>query len=324
MSAIGKEMMAVVIRSYGPSEVLEEAVIDIPRIGKRQVLVEVHAAGVNPLDWKIRRGMMRIITGWRFPKVLGSDIAGVIREKGENVANFEVGDEVFGLINVIFRRGGYAEYAAVDEKYVCKKPGSISFIEAGGIPGSAITAYQVLSQKAKLRPGLHVLINGASGGVGTFAIQIAKTLGARVTAVCSGKNSDLVSSLGADAVIDYTVTDFTRGAAEYDVVFDTVGNKAFSDCRRVLIRNGLYITIVPTLQKLALMLMTALIPGKKCVFVSAKPGAQDLPWLKERIEEKKIRVVIDRIYPLKSVKDAHNYLEKGHARGKVVLNVRGE
>jgi NADPH:quinone reductase-like Zn-dependent oxidoreductase len=317
-----KEMKAVVIRSYGSPNVLEEAVIDIPRIRKREMLVEVHAAGVNPLDWKIRKGMMRLITGRKFPKVLGSDFAGKVVETGDGVVRFRKGDEVFGVINILFRRGGYAEYAVVADRYACRKPDNLSFVEAAGIPGSAITAYQVLQRKAKLGPGQHLLINGASGGVGTFAIQIAKTLGAIVTAVCSGKNSGLVSSLGADSVIDYTVRDFSRGTEEYDVILDTVGNRTFFDCSRVLSRNGLYITIVPAFQKIALTLITALLPGKKCKFVSMRPKARDLAWLKERIEEQKIRVVIDRTYPLEQAKDAHYYLEKGHARGKVVLTVR--
>jgi NADPH:quinone reductase-like Zn-dependent oxidoreductase len=317
-----KLMKAFVISSYGPPEVLEEAVIDVPKIGNREILVEVHAAGVNPLDWKIRKGMMRFLTGRKFPKVLGSDVAGRVVETGDRVVSFRRGDEVFGVINVLFRRGGYAEYAVVAERHACRKPDNLSFVEAAGIPGSAITACQVLKEKAGLGPGQHILINGASGGVGTFAIQIAKVLGATVTAVCSGKNDRLVSSLGADSVIDYTRRDFTLGNEEYDVIFDTVGNRTFSDCGRVLSRSGLYITIVPTLQKVALTLITSLLPGKKCRFVSMKPGAKTLAWLKERIEEKKIRVVIDKTYPLEQAKDAHRYLETGHARGKVVLTVK--
>lgn len=316
-------MKAIVINSYGSSEVLEETTIDIPKAGRKQLLVEIHAAGVNPLDWKIRKGMMKLLTGKKFPKILGSDIAGIVKKTGKNVRRFKIGDEVFAMINVIFKKGGYAEYAVVDEKYTCKKPRNLSFIEAGGVPGSAITALQVLRSKVKLKRGQNILINGSSGGVGTFAIQIAKILGARVTAVCSGKNVELVSSLGADNVIDYTKNDFVKGNEKYDIIFDTVGNKEFSDSKQVLFPSGIYITIVPNVKKIWLSLLTSILPGRKCKFVSVKPSAHDLSWLKEKIEEEKIRVVIDKTYPLEKAKEAHEYLEKGHARGKVVLIVKG-
>lgn len=317
-------MKAIVINSYGSSDVLELASVDIPKVKRKQLLVEVKAAGVNPLDWKIRKGMMKFITGRKFPKILGSDIAGIVKEIGRDVTHFKIGDEVFAMVNVMFNKGGYAEYAVVNEKYSCIKPDNLSFIEAAGVPGSAITALQILRSKVKLKENQHILINGASGGVGTFAVQIAKVLGARVTGVCSGNNVKLVSSLGADLVIDYTKNDFIEGTERYDIIFDTVGNKEFADCKRVLSPSGTYITIVPNVRKVLLSFLTSILPGKKCNFVSVIPRAEDLLWLKENIEKENIRVVMDKIYPLEKAKEAQEYLETGHARGKVVLRIKGD
>ncbi len=267
--------------------------------------------------------MMKLLTGKKFPKILGSDIAGIVKETGEDVKRFKTGDEVFAMINVIFNQGGYAEYAVIDEKNACKKPRNLSFINAGCVPCAASTALQVLRNKVKLKKGQKILINGASGGVGTFAIQIAKFLGAKVTGVCSGKNTELVASLGADDVIDYTKSDFIKGDAKYDIIFDAVGNKEFFDCRSVLSPGGIYVTLVPNGKIILLSLLTSVLPGKKCKFISAKPSLQDLSWLKEKIEEEAVKVVIDKTYPLEKAKEAHEYMEKGHARGKVVLIVKG-
>jgi NADPH:quinone reductase-like Zn-dependent oxidoreductase len=316
-------MKAIVINSYGSSEVLEEVSIDIPKVGRKQLLVEVHAAGVNPLDWKIRKGMMKLLTRKKFPKILGSDIAGIVKKTGEGVKQFKNGDEVFAMINTIFNQGGYAEYAVIDEKNACKKPRNLSFIDAGGVPCAAITALQVLCNKVNLKKGQLILINGASGGVGTFSVQIAKILGARVTGVCSGQNIELVASLGADDVIDYTKSDFIKGNEKYDIIFDVVGNKGFFDCKSVLSPGGIYITLVPNGKIILLSLLTSVLPGKKCKFISAKPNLQDLSWLKENIEEEAIKVVIDKTYPLEAVKEAHEYMDLGHAIGKVVLIVKG-
>jgi len=299
-----KQMKAMVINAYGSSEVLEEASIDIPKMGKNKILVEVHGAGVNPLDWKIRRGMVKFLTGKRFPKVLGSDVSGVVREVGGGVKGFKSGDKIYAMINCFFNQGGYAEYAVVNAKYTCKKPGNLSFIEAAAVPASAVTALQVLRDHAQIKKGQHILVNGSSGGVGTFSVQIAKIFGAHVTAVCSGKNAASVSSLGADHVIDYTLSDFTKENKKYDMIFDTVGNLMFADCKRVLSSGGAYITIVPNVKKILLTLFTFILPGKKCKFVSVKPNAQDLSWLKEEIEENKIKPVIGRVYPLDKAKEA--------------------
>jgi NADPH:quinone reductase-like Zn-dependent oxidoreductase len=314
-------MKAIIINTYGSPEVLLESNIAVPKVGPKQLLIEVKAAGVNPIDWKIRKGNFKLLTGRRFPKVLGTDIAGIVKETGDKVTGFQPGDTVMAMINVMTGQGGYAELAVTTEKYVCNKPANLSFIEAAAVPGSAITALQVLRNKAGIKKGQRLLINGASGGVGTYGIQIAKILGAVVTGVCSGRNKELVASLGADSVIDYTKSDFTKQDKFYDVLFDAVGNLDFADSKRVLSPGGTFITIVPNAKKILFSLITALLPGKKCRFVSAMPDKDDLKWLQERIEEERIRVVVDRTYPLEQAKEAHVYMEKGHAQGKVVLTL---
>jgi len=314
-------MRAIIINSYGSPEVLQESTVAVPKVGTGQLLIEVKAAGVNPIDWKIRKGNFKLITGRRFPKILGTDISGIVKERGKNVTDFQAGDAVMAMVNIMTSQGGYAEFAVTKAKYTCRKPERLSFIEAAAVPGSAITALQVLRDKARLQKDHHLLINGASGGVGTFGVQIAKILGASVTGVCSGRNKELVASLGADRIIDYTSTDFTRQRQAYDIIFDAVGNLDFADCKGVLSPGGTFITIVPNAQTIIHSLFSALLPGKKCRFTSAMPKKDDLCWLKEKIEEGRIRVVLDRTYMLEQAKEAHEYMEKGHAQGKVVLSL---
>lgn len=314
-------MRAIIINAYGPPEVLHESNVPVPKPGPNQILIEVKAAGVNPIDWKIRKGHFKLITGRRFPKILGTDIAGIVRETGKKVAGYRAGDEVMAMVNSMTGQGGYAEFAVTVPGYTCSKPENLSFVEAAAVPGSAITALQVLRNKVHLKKGQDLLINGASGGVGTFGVQIAKILGASVTAVCSGPNRDLVASLGAHRVIDYTGVDFTRQEHFYDVIFDAVGNLDFKDCKRVLSPAGTFITIVPNAKKIMHSLLNAMLPGRKYRFASAFPSRKDLIWLKDNIEAARIRVILDRTYTLGQAKEAHEYMEKGHARGKVVMTL---
>ena len=319
---MGDTMKAIVFNSYGSSDVLEETSLDIPTINRKQLLVEVRAAGVNPLDWKIRAGMMKLFTGRKFPKIVGSDVAGIVKDVGSDVKRFKPGDEVFSMVNSITNQGAYAEYVVVNEKDACIKPTNLSFIEAGGVPCAASTALQVFRDKAKLRPEQSILLNGASGGVGTFAIQIAKAMGASVTGVCSARNTEFVANLGADEVIDYTKRDFVKEDITYDVLFEGVGNRSYSDCKQIISPGGVYITLIPNGKVILMSFLTSIIPGKKCKFIAAKPKQQDLIWLKDKIEQELVKVVIDRTYPLEKAKEAHEYMEAGHARGKVVLTVK--
>lgn len=310
-------MKAVVIRRYGAAEVLQYEDVEQPKIDSTQLLVKVRASSVNPIDWKIRQGMLSLITGSKFPKILGFDVAGDVVEVGSGVTRFKVGDAIYGSTS--FPGGGYAEFAAVPESVVVLKPTNLSYEEAAAVPLAALTALQALRDQGNIQRGQNVLINGAAGGVGIFAVQIAKALGAVVTGVSSTKNLDLVKSLGADRVIDYTQQDFAEDTAQYDIIFDAVGKRSLSQTKRVLKPNGIYITTLPSPKVLLESVLTAFLSGQKAKFLFEKPNVKDLLFLKELIETGKIRVVIDRTYPLQELAAAHNYSETGRAVGKIAI-----
>ncbi|MEH1808397.1 NAD(P)-dependent alcohol dehydrogenase [Nostoc sp.] len=310
-------MKAVVIRRYGATEVLQYEDVEQPKIEPTQLLVKVRASSVNPIDWKIRQGMLSLIAGSKFPKILGLDVAGDVVEVGSGVRRFKPGDAIYGSTS--FPGGGYAEFAAVPENLVALKPTNLSYEEAAAVPLAALTALQALRDQGNIQTGQTVLINGAAGGVGSFAVQIAKALGAVVTGVSSTKNLDLVKSLGADRVIDYTQQDFTEDIAQYDIIFDAVGKRSLSQTKRVLKPNGIYITTLPSPEVFLESVLTAFLPGQKAKFILQKPNTQDLIYLKELIEAGKIRVVIDRTYPLQELAAAHGYSETGRVVGKIVL-----
>ncbi|WP_445630290.1 NAD(P)-dependent alcohol dehydrogenase [Nostoc sp. DSM 114167] len=309
-------MKAVVIRRYGATEVLQYEDVEQPKIEPTQLLVKVRASSVNPIDWKIRQGMLSLITGSKFPKILGFDVAGDVVAVGSGITRFKPGDAIYGCTG--FPGGSYAEFAAVPENLVALKPTNLSYEEAAAVPLAALTALQALRNEGNIQTGT-VLINGAAGGVGTFAVQIAKALGAVVTGVSSSKNLDLVKSLGADRVIDYTQQDFTEDIAQYDIIFDAVGKRSLSQTKRVLKPNGIYITTLPSPEVFLESVLTALLPGQKAKFILQKPNTQDLIYLKELIEGGKIRVVIDRTYPLQELAAAHAYSETGRAVGKIAI-----
>ncbi|MEH2096568.1 NAD(P)-dependent alcohol dehydrogenase [Nostoc sp.] len=312
-------MKAMVIRRYGAAEVLQYEDVEQPKIEPTQLLVKVRASSVNPIDWKIRQGMLSLIVGNKFPKILGFDVAGDVVEVGSGVTRFKPGDAIYGSTS--FPGGGYAEFAAVPESVVVLKPTNLSYEEAAAVPLAALTALQALRDQGNIQTGQSVLINGAAGGVGIFGVQIAKALGAVVTGVSSTKNLDLVKSLGADRVIDYTQQDFAEDTAQYDIIFDAVGKRSLSETKKVLKPNGVYITTVPSPQVFLESVLTALLPGQKAKFLFEKPNAKDLLFLKELIEGGKIRAVIDRTYPLQELAAAHSYSETGRAVGKIAIAV---
>ncbi len=312
-------MKAVVIHKYGSADVLRYEEVEAPTIKPDELLVKVHAAAVNPIDWKIRKGMLKIISGNKFPLILGFDLAGKVLEVGSQVTGFQVGDEIYGSLGV--PGGAYAEIAAVPQKVAAVKPANISFEEAAALPVAALTALQSLRDKANIQPSQSVLINGASGGVGIFAVQIAKALGAEVTGVCSSKNLDFAKSLGADSLIDYTQQDFTKNQIQYDIVFDAVGKQTFDNCKKVLKPNGIYITTLPSLQNIISIGLTSLFGSQKAKFILAQPNTADLLYLNELIEAGKLRVVIDCTYPLQELAAAHIYSESERAKGKIVILV---
>lgn len=316
-------MKAIVQNSYGSPDVLELKEIPRPSIDENDVIVRVHAAAVNAGDVFSMRGspwLARFSVGFPSPKdhVLGWDMAGRVEAVGEAVTRFQAGDEVFAVCE-----GAFAEYVSVGEEKLALKPANLTFVQAAAIPSGGITALQGLRDIGNLQPGQKVLINGASGGVGTMAVQIAKAMGAEVTGVCSTRNVEMVRSIGADHVIDYTQEDFTQGGERYDLILDNVASRSFTDLRRVLAPQGV---VVPNSGHGGMgyvfkaYLLSPIMRQQKTPFLSS-PNSEDLTFLKELIEAGKLTPVIDRIYRLSETPAAFRYLEEEHAQGKVIITV---
>jgi NADPH:quinone reductase-like Zn-dependent oxidoreductase len=326
-------MKAIVYHDYGSPDVLRLEEIPRPVPKDNQLLVRVRAASVNPLDWHFMEGSPYIARPLAFgllkPKVtrLGVDYAGTVEAVGKDVTQFKPGDDVFGG-----RTGAFAEYLCVAaDGAVVLKPAVLTFEQAASIPIAAITALQGLRDRGSVQPGQKVLINGASGGVGTYAVQIARTFGAKVTGVCSTRNLDLVRSLGADQVIDYTKDDFTRGDERYDVILDNVGNRSLSECLRVLKPGGKYVLIGgggvndsrwvgPFVRVIKALLLSRFV-SQEMGMMLGDINPKDLTLLGDLIQDGKVKPVIDRVYPLSQVPEAIGYLEQGHARGKVIITM---
>lgn len=320
-------MKAILYTKYGPPEVLQFKEVEKPVPKDNEVLVKVYAASANPADWHMIRGepkFARLAFGLFKPKniIPGIDTAGKVEAVGKNVKEFQPGDEVFGDCGW---GGAFAEYVCVTEKRLVLKPANISFEEAAAVFVAAITALQGLRDKGKIQSGQKVLINGASGGVGTFAVQLAKYFGAEVTGICSTRNLELVRSIGADKVIDYTKEDFTNTNQRYDLIIDTVANRSVINLKRALSPNGICVivgfsSLSRMFQHMFLGPLFSMTGHKKIVGLgAAKPNKKDLVLLKEILEAGKIKPVIDRCYPLSEVPEAIRYLEEGHAQGKVVI-----
>lgn len=313
-------MKAIVIHQYGSPDVFRYEDIPTPTIKPDQVLVKIHASSVNPVDWKIRQGLLQPLSGYNFPKVLGSDLAGEVVEVGSQVARFQVGDQVYTFVNPLLG-GAYGEYVAVPAGNLTYKPQNMTYAEAATVPVAGLTALQGLLDLGQLRPGQRVLINGASGGVGTFAVQIAVALNADVTGVCGTSNVDIVKRLGAHTVIDYTQEDFTQQDIQYDIIFDAVGKQSFFNCEKILQSDGIYISTLPTLDNMGATLQTLFLTGKKSKLVLAQPSRRDLDALRDLIEAGKIQTIIDRTYPLNDLAAAHTYSEIGRTVGKIAITV---
>jgi NADPH:quinone reductase-like Zn-dependent oxidoreductase len=316
-------MKAFIYEKYGPPERLRMAEVDKPTPNAEEVLVKVLAASVNAADWHVLRGkplFSRATLGLLRPKhkILGGDIAGRVEAVGSDVTRFKAGDEVYAnLLDHGF--GGFAEYVSVPLGVLSLKPANLSFEEAAAVPMAAVTALQGLRRHGELQPTQQVLINGATGGVGSFAVQIAKSYGPEVTAVTSTGNIDLVRSLGADQVVDYTTTDFARGGRRYDLILDTVGNRSVPDLRRVLAAGGK--AAVTGFTSVRRLLGVSLRGGKDVAQVQAHVTTRDLELLSDLIEAGKVRPQIDRRYRFAEIPAAIAYLEQGHARAKVVVGV---
>ena len=323
-------MKAMVYTEYGPPDVLQLKEVKKPIPQDNEVLVKVRAASVNYADWAFVRGepfLVRLMgAGLLKPNkaILGADITGQIEVVGKNAKQFQPGDEVFGDISEC-GFGGFAEYVAVPESVLALKPTNMTFEEAAAVPQAAVVALQGLRDKGHIQSGQKVLINGASGGIGTFAVQLAKSFGAEVTGVCSARNLDMVRSIGADHVIDYTQEDFTQNGQRYDLILATAGYRSVFDYKRALKPQGIYVvtggSMAQIFQGMLLGSLISMTGTKKMGNLAAKPDQEDLVFIKELLEAGKIKPVIDRRYPLSEVAAALRYYGTGHVRGKVVITV---
>jgi NADPH:quinone reductase-like Zn-dependent oxidoreductase len=325
-------MKAIVYTEYGSPDVLQFKDVEKPTPKDNEVLVQIHAASANPADWHTMRAspfLARLVNGFFKPKNsrLGADVAGRVEAVGSTVTQFQVGDDVFGCMP-LNEMSSFAEYVCANENAaLALKPANMTFEQAAAVPLAATTALQGLRDKGQIQSGQKVLINGASGGVGTFAVQIAKSFGAEVTGVCSTRNLDMVRSIGADHVIDYTREDFTNNGQQYDLIYCAVGNRSTTDYMRALNPQG--VCVIAGFTNLRLLFEHMILgpfrskAGGKRVgqMDTAKANQKDLAFLKELLETGKIKSVIDRCYPLAEVPDALRYLEEGHAQGKVVITV---
>jgi NADPH:quinone reductase-like Zn-dependent oxidoreductase len=322
-------MQAIVHDGFGPPDVLQLREVDEPQAGDGEVLVRVRAASVNPADWYAMMGIPWIARpqmGLRRPRSNrpGLDLAGVVAAVGGNVTRFRPGDEVFGT-----GTGTLAEFVAVAEDALVLKPPNLSFEQAAAVPVAALTALQGLRDKGRVQPGQEVLVNGASGGVGTFAVQLAKALGAEVTAVCSTRKVDMAGSLGADRVIDYTREDFTRGDRRYDLLLDVAGSRPWSACRRVLTPKARLVLVgapkgsrlLGPLGHIGKVGLASLPASQKVVFFISKSSSEDLTALRELLEAGTVTPVVERTYALPEAADALRYLGEGHAQGKLAITV---
>ena len=321
-------MKAIVYRKNGPPDVLTCEEIDKPVPNDQEVLIKVHAAAVNPLDFHMLKGgplIFRLLFGGAKLKHPGVDCAGVVEAVGPAVTQFKAGDAVFGNC-----RGAFAEYAVAPDSKIAPKPEGVSFEDAAALPVAALTALQGLRNHGKLQPGQNVLINGASGGVGTFAVQLAKIFGAHVTAICSARNADLVRSLGADRVIDYATEDFAQGTARYDLILDMAGSHSFSASQRVLTPRGIQVgvgilashkSLFATIAGLIGNLIRSAFSSQKFVVFIAKGNREDLAFLGELVANGKLKPVIDKKYSLAEVPEAMRYQGTWRARGKLVIDL---
>lgn len=314
-------MKAIVYTKYGSPDVLHLKDVEKPTPKEDEVLVKIKASSINRADLYMLKGepfMLRFEAGLQKPKriILGADIAGQVEAVGKNVKDFKVGDEVFGDISAN-GWGGFAEYVSVKENALVAKPIHITFEEAAAVPMAAVTALQALLDKGQIQQNQHVLIHGASGGVGTWAVQIAKSFGTHVTAVCSTRNIELMRSLGADAVIDYTKEDFSQSGKQYDLIIGANGNRSLADYKRALTPNGIYVCTGGSMKQI----FSALIFGNKQIkSLTSKPNKKALMFLSDLLATGKIKPVIDKTYPLREVAEAFRYFESGKVKGKVVVS----
>ncbi len=315
-------MKAVITKEYGSIDVLNIENVEKPVIGEDEILVEVKAASINPLDWRIRTGEMKMMTGKIPPRILGSDYSGIIAEIGKNIRNYKKGDEVFGMINGMkAKEGTYAEFVKVKESDISLKPKNINFEEAASLPLVALTAHKALIDIAKIKNGSSVLINGCTGGVGNVAVQIAKALGCKTTGICSTSNIKFAKEIGCDNVIDYKKDAVLKSGTNYDVIFDTVGNLEFTESKHFLKTGGIYVTTAATLSALILSPIANIFRSRKLKVVIVAPNSNSLAIIRDMVEKKELKGHIFKMFSIDQIKEAHELSQKGGFRGKLVIKM---
>lgn len=314
-------MKAAVIYEYGGPEVFQYEEIPQPEIGEHEVLVEVHAASINPVDWKQRKGNHKLFLKARFPIVPGYDISGRIIKCGSEIRNFKEGDQVYCRLTKRFG-GAFAEYASATESALSLKPDNMDHIHAAAIPMAGQTALQALRDKGRIKPGQKILIIGAAGGVGHYALQLSRIFGAETTAVCSSRHEKLMALLKPDHYIDYNKEDYLGGEKCYDIIFDAAGVKTFLSCKKILVPGGIYITVLPRPKLLVHKIIALFSKGKKVRSLLQKSQGLDLEILKKLVEEEKLISVIDSIHPLDKVSEAHKRAEAYSTEGKIIIKVK--
>ena len=313
-------MKAVVTNGYGSIDVLDIKDIEKPKISDEEILVRVQVCSVNPIDWKIRSGQIKMLSGSKPPKVLGGDFSGIVEATGKNVKKFAKGDEVWGHISA-FKGGAYAEYIKVKTEDISLKPSGFSFTEAAAIPLAGLTAYQSLVYLGKIKANDKILINGCTGGVGNIAVQIAKFLGCEVTGICSTKNIDYAKKIGVDVVIDYTKDDILKQDEMFDSVYDFVGNLSFSQSQKMMKDRGIFVTALPSIFAFMFADIINFFRSKKSKNILVKSSKDDLEALKNIAESDALIATIEKVFPLEDVKKAHTLSESGRVVGKVVMLV---
>jgi NADPH:quinone reductase-like Zn-dependent oxidoreductase len=303
---------------FGDTKVLQYKEWPTPRPGQGQISIRVHACSVNPIDWRIRKGEVKMFVRSRPPMILGADVAGEVAALGDGVSRFHIGDLVFAKLPGDI--GGYAEYVTLSETIAAARPANLSAVEAACVPAGALTALQALRDVAEVEPGQRVLINGASGGVGLFAVQLARELGAVVTAVCGEAAFPLVTSLGAAEVIDYRQQDFTRLGKRWDVIFDVSATRSLRKCRPAMASEGVYVTTISSFGDI-LMPLFNFMRSRKGRYIIVKTSGNDLEYVRALIERGRLKPVVDRVFPLVQAAEAQRYLETGRPKGKIVLEV---
>ncbi len=313
-------MRSVIFNKYGGPEVMEIADVPIPELPEDKILVKVFASSVNPVDYKVRKGDIKFITGKKFPKYAGADFSGVIESIGGKVEGYETGDKVYGFLSAM-KGGAYSEYLIADPANISLKPEKFTFEEAASVPLAALTALQALNYQGNISDGSKVLINGATGGVGSFGVQIAKAMGAEVTGVCSKKNMDLCKKLGADKVYDYSSDDLNVSGNKYDILFDAAAKMSFSKSKKFLNSGGRYITTIPGPGIMLRKILNIFPLTKKAKMIWVKPSGVDLTILTGFAMTGEFHSVVENIFPLDKISNAHELAESGKFRGKIVIKI---